>query len=61
MFVLMGKATQLAETMKEFPSKDNKDFEEQMREFGSDIGTFFRVLFNFQTIKHVDEHIESGS
>ena len=48
MFVLMGKATSMAETFKDFPAQENEDFKEQMREFGSDIGTGLRVVFNFQ-------------
>ena len=49
MFVLMGKVTSLAESLKDFPATENEDFKEQMREFGSDFGTFMRVLFNYQT------------
>lgn len=48
MFVLMGKATSMAETFKDFPAPDTGDFKEQMREFGSDLGTALRVVFNFQ-------------
>merc|ERR1719503_435954 len=35
----------MAETVKDFPADDNGDFKEQMREFGSDAGTFLRVIF----------------
>ena len=49
MFVLMGKVTSLAESLKDFPATSNDDFKEQMREFGSDAGTFMRVIFNYQT------------
>ena len=49
MFVLMGKITSLAESLKDFPAEENEDFKEQMREFGSDFGTFMRVIFNYQT------------
>ena len=49
MFILMGKATSMAETFKDFPAPDTSDFKEQMREFGSDLGTALRVVFAFQT------------
>ena len=49
MFVLMGKLTGMAETMKDFPSEDPEEYHEQMRELGTDAGTFLRVLYNFQT------------
>ena len=49
MFVLMGKVTSMAETVKDFPADDNGDFKEQMREFGSDAGTFLRVIFNYRS------------
>ena len=51
MFVMIGKMTSMAETMKDFPLEDKDDFQEQMREIGSDMGTFTRVLFNFQSKK----------
>ena len=47
MFVLMGKLTGMAETMKDFPSEDPEEYHEQMRELGTDAGTFLRVLYNF--------------
>ena len=47
MFVLIGKMTSLAEILQDFPSKDQLDFEEQMRELGSTGGTWTRVIFNF--------------
>ena len=47
MFVLMGKVTSMAESLKDFPATEDGEFKEQMREFGSDFGTFMRVLFNF--------------
>ena len=43
----MGKATSMAETFKDFPADNTERFNEQMREFGSDIGTSLRVVFNF--------------
>ena len=46
-FVLVGKATSLAETFKGFPAKENGDFKEQMSEFGDDAGTLVRTIFNF--------------
>ena len=49
MFVLVGKMTSMAETVKDFPADDNGDFKEQMREFGSDAGTFLRVIFNYRS------------
>merc|ERR1719215_2180951 len=39
----------MAETVKDFPADDNGDFKEQMREFGSDAGTFLRVIFNYRS------------
>ena len=47
MFVMIGKLTSMAETMKDFPAKDREEFQEQSREIGSDMGTFVRVLFNY--------------
>ena len=52
MFVLMGKLTSLAETLKGFPSKEEDVYNEQMRELGSDAGTFLRVVYNFETPEH---------
>jgi hypothetical protein len=55
MFVLMGKMTAMAETMKEFkPTEDGEELNEEeyyenMREIGTDAGTFFRVIYNYQT------------
>ena len=46
-FVLVGKATSMAESAKGFPASDNNEFKEQMMEFGDDFGTFGRTLFNF--------------
>ena len=51
MFVIMGKMTSMAETMKDFPAEDRRDFKEQCEELGGGFGTFFRVLFNFQSKK----------
>jgi len=48
MFVLVGKATSMAESFKDFPAPENGDFKEQMSEFGDDFGTFGRTIFNFQ-------------
>ena len=47
MFVLVGKMTSMAETLKDFPAKGNDDFKEQMMEMGDDAGTFARVMFNY--------------
>ena len=55
MFVLMGKLTGMAETMKDFPSEDPEEYHEQMRELGTDAGTFVRVLYNFQTPQMAEE------
>ena len=55
MFVLMGKLTGMAETMKDFPSEDPDEYHEQMRELGTDAGTFVRVLYNFQTPQMAEE------
>ena len=46
MFVLVGKITSLAETLKGFPANDNGDFKEQMQELGDDAGTVVRTLLN---------------
>ena len=46
-FVLVGKATSMAESAKGFPSNDKSEFSEQMSEFGDDFGTFGRTIFNF--------------
>ena len=47
MFVLMGKMTGMAETMNDFPAEDPEEYQEQMKELGTDAGTFLRVLYNF--------------
>ena len=47
MFVLIGKMTSLAETMKEFPSPDAETYADQMYELGDDAGTFLRTMYNF--------------
>ena len=52
MFVLMGKLTSMAETFKDFPAEDEGEYKEQMREIGSDAGTFIRVLFNYESPDH---------
>ena len=49
MFVLVGKMTSLAETMQNFPAKDNSEFREQMKEFGEDAGTALRIVFNYHS------------
>ena len=63
MFVLMGKLTGMAETMKDFPSEDPEEYHEQMRELGTDAGTFLRVLYNFQTpeIAEAAKHHDSSA
>ena len=48
MFVIMGSMTSMAETMKDFPSADKKDFKEQCEELGGGFGNFVRVMFNYQ-------------
>ena len=59
MFVLMGKATSMAETFKDFPAQDTSDFKEQLREFGSDLGTGLRVVFNFESNEKAPAHESS--
>lgn len=49
MFVLVGKMTSLAETMQNFPAKENGEFREQMKEFGEDAGTALRIVFNYHS------------
>ena len=49
MFVLMGKLTSMAETLKNFPAEEQDDYREQMRELGSDAGTLLRVIFAYET------------
>ena len=49
MFVLVGKCTSLAETMQNFPAKENGVFREQMKEFGEDAGTALRIIFNYHS------------
>ena len=51
----MGKLTSMAETLKQFPADDEEEYEEQMRELGSDAGTFLRVVFDFETPEHIKE------
>ena len=53
----MGKLTAMAETMKDFkadedgvkPEMSADEYFEEMREIGTDAGTFFRVIYNYQT------------
>ena len=61
MFVLMGKLTGMAETMKDYPAEDPEDYHEQMRELGTDAGTFLRVLYNFQTPEMEKEAAQHSS
>ena len=49
MFVIVGKLSTLAETLKEFPADDIDEYKEQMREMGDDAGTTMRVIFNFES------------
>ena len=49
MFVLVGKMTSMAETLKGFPQKNREDFKEQMMEVGDDFGTFARITFNYHS------------
>ena len=49
LFVLMGKLTGLAETLKSYPAEEQDEYREQMRELGSDAGTFLRVIFAYET------------
>ena len=49
MFVIVGKLSTLAETLKEFPADDVDEYKEQMREMGDDAGTTVRVIFNFES------------
>ena len=55
MFVLMGKLTSMAETFKGFPSKDQDEYREQMRELGSDAGTFLRVVYGYESQQNKDD------
>ena len=55
MFVLMGKLTGMAETLKSFPAEEEDEYREQMRELGSDAGTFLRVIFAYETPEHAAE------
>ena len=48
MFVLMGKLTEAAELIKDFPAEDEEEYEAQMYEFGSDAGTLLRTVFDFE-------------
>ena len=61
MFVLMGKLTGMAETMNDFPSEDPEEYSQQMKELGSDAGTFLRVLYNFQTPEQAEASSHSSS
>ena len=58
MFVLMGKLTSLAETLKGFPSTEEDEYNEQMRELGADAGTLLRVIYNFETPEHKQEKLD---
>ena len=47
MFVIVGKMTQMAETMTEMKDADNAEFNELMRGVGGDCGTMVRDVFAF--------------
>ena len=61
MFVLMGKMTGMAEMMKDYPAEDPDEYNMQMKELGTDAGTFLRVLYNFQTAEQAEEAAEHHS
>ena len=61
MFVLMGKLTSMAETIQGFPADDNGDFNEQMKEFGSDAGTLLRVVFNYKSAAELEREAKRAS
>ena len=47
-FVLMGKGSSLAQTIKEFPSENPDQLMVQAMTIGEDIGTFLKVGIDFQ-------------
>ena len=57
MFLLMGSLTTMAETMKDFKDEESgedvemnaDDYYEEMREIGTNAGSFFRTIYNYQT------------
>ena len=63
MFVLMGKLTAMAETMKDFKVDEDgeavemssEDYYEEMREIGTDAGTFYRTIYNYQTPEQMEK------
>ena len=47
LFILVGKMTQLSETIKGYPSKDLDTFKDQNHELGADLGLVLRLLSDF--------------
>ena len=47
MFALMGKFSQMAELMKEFPAESDDELKQQTLELGEDLGTFMKTALNF--------------
>ena len=47
MFVLVGKMTQMGESMTEMKTADQSEYEEIMKEMGTDCGTMLRDVFAF--------------
>ena len=48
MFVLVGKMTQMGESMTEMKGADQAEYEEIMKEMGTDCGTMLRDVFAFE-------------
>ena len=48
MFVIVGKMTQMAETMTEMKDAEGSEYDELMREVGADYGTMLRDVFAFK-------------
>ena len=44
---MMGKVSNLAEVLKEFPAENNDELENQCIDLGEDFGTFIRVALGF--------------
>lgn len=47
LFVLVGKLTSLAETLKDWPAETIEDNHDIFMEFGDDLGTVVRTIFNY--------------
>ena len=53
MLFIIGKLTNLAEMMENYPAKDPDAYFEQQRKIGEDMGTFVRIAYGYRTPKQL--------